>query len=405
LFWESALISPIVNAEGDIINIVSVKEDITKFRSVKAQLEKNEERYRITTEATGDVFYRLNYENMTYEYIHPNIKKLTGYSANEINLRKIIIEIKKSSEIVDINEMEKERKNSKISILLADYLIKTKDGEEKWISDRSYPWFSNNGVLKGTQGVLSNITKRKELEKELLNAKKIADNANKMKSIFLANMSHEIRTPINGITSMASMLKDDFRDQSSEDQLTSFDIIEIEGKRIIKTIELLLNLSEIDAGIYEKNITKFNLYSNVLSVLIAENKKKALDKNIILSLMCNTRETDLHADLFSVNQIFIQLLDNAIKFTKDGEIIVRLFRNEIEELIVEIEDTGIGIEVLYLKNIFEPFTQEEIGYSRKFDGNGIGLALVKKYCELNNAKIEVESKRNVGSTFRVIFCI
>ena len=99
----------------------------------------------------------------------------------------------------------------------------------------------------------------------------------------------------------------------------------------------------------------------------------------------------------------MQLIDNAIKYTENGEISIVILRDKDNNLVVEIIDTGIGINKEYLQNLFEPFTQEEMGYTRKYDGNGIGLALVKKYCELNNATIEVESEKNVGSTFRIIF--
>jgi signal transduction histidine kinase len=97
------------------------------------------------------------------------------------------------------------------------------------------------------------------------------------------------------------------------------------------------------------------------------------------------------------------LIDNAVKYTIKGKVEIVLEKNKLGIVIVEVKDTGIGISKEYIPRIFEPFTQEDHGYTRSFEGNGIGLALVKKYCELNNIIVEVESEKNVGSTFRIIF--
>jgi signal transduction histidine kinase len=246
----------------------------------------------------------------------------------------------------------------------------------------------------------SRVTERTN---ELREAKEKAESANKMKSVFLAQMSHEIRTPINAMVSMASLLKYDFVDQLQKDHIASFDVIESAGDRIIRTVDLLINLSEIQAGTYEVDRTQFNLYTDILTSLVSDYKKLANSKNIKLSLSNLATDSDLIADSYTVIQIFTQLIDNSVKYTVEGKIAITISQNDSGNLVTEIKDTGIGIEEEYLPSLFEPFSQEEMGYTRKYEGNGIGLALVKKYCELNNAKIEVESAKNIGTTFRVIF--
>lgn len=403
LYWESAKISSIKDANGNITNFVAVKENITEKKNTLEALKASEERYRITTAATGDVYYHLLFENMQYKYIHPNIEKLTGYNIDELNFKSIIIEIQKNGNILTHDNIENTRLTSMKPTYSADYLIKTKSGEEKWISDRSYSIYSQNNVSIGSYGVLSDITEKKKMIDEVVKAKKDAENADKMKSIFLAQMSHEIRTPINALVSMSSLLRYDFEESATDDQKMSFDIIERAGNRIIRTVDLLLNLSEIQAGTYEKDIAKFDIFAEVLFIIIAENKKIAEKKGLNLILNNSAIDTFIIADINTVNQIFIQLIDNAIKYTKIGEVVVRIYRNKNENLVVEIRDTGIGINEKYLPSLFEPFSQEEMGYTRKYEGNGIGMALVKKYCDLNNIEVEVESEKGVGTTIRVIF--
>lgn len=395
--------APIKDANKNVRGVVLVFRDITEEYKIQEESRRSEERYKITTDATGEVYYRLNFSNMSYEYIHPNVEKLTGYKANEFDLKRIIMDIEKRGNSLQLNQLEEKRIEAIIEFYNADYLIKTKSGEEKWIADVSFPIFDEDGKQCGSYGVLSDISNRKEMEKKLVKAKENAEKADRLKSTFLAQMSHEIRTPINALVSMSSLLRYDFEESADEDQLLSFDIIDRAGGRIIRTVDLLLNLSEIQAGTYETNFTQFDIVSDIFTMVIAEHKKLAAKKNIKFSLNVVAEDTELITDLYTVNQIFTQLVDNAIKYTDEGEVNIKIFRNDFEQLIVEVSDTGIGVEDEYLPQLFEPFTQEEMGYTRKFEGNGIGLALVKKYCELNNAKIEVESEKNKGSIFRIIF--
>jgi PAS domain S-box-containing protein len=381
---------------------IELKNEIKEYKNSNKQLHESEEMYRITTEATGDVYYRLNFCNMQYEYMHSNIEKLTGYLPRNLDFGNIIMKIERRGEAIDLDKMELMRKKG-APTYSADYLIRMKNGEKKWITDISFPYFDNNGNEVGSFGLLSDITARKKMEKELLIAKEKAEKADKMKSIFLAQMSHEIRTPINALVSMSSLLRFDFEESANQDQLMSFDIIDRAGSRIIRTVDLLLNLSEIQAGTYETNPIQFNVLSDVLSVVIAENRKKAENKKLKLSLNSSSVDTEIVADLKTVSQIFIQLIDNAIKYTVEGDVIIKTHRNEKNQLVVEVKDTGVGIDTEYLPNLFNPFSQEEMGYTRKFEGNGIGLTLVKKYCEINNADLEVKSKKGVGSSFGVTF--
>ncbi len=268
--------------------------------------------------------------------------------------------------------------------------------------------FFSNYLLRVEKNKISmdNVELEKRVIKrthELVKAKEEAEKADKLKSLFLAQMSHEIRTPINSMVSLAAMLREDLEGKLEDDHELSLDLINKAGNRIVRTVDLLLNLSELQAGTYKPIIKKFNLCTDVLSKLILEYKKITNEKNLKLYVNVETENTNLVADLYTVNQIFAQLMDNSLKYTDKGEIKINVSRDNYDNLIVEVEDTGVGIAKDYLPHLFEPFSQEEMGYTRKYDGNGIGLSLVKNYCKFNNARIDVKSKKNKGTTFKITF--
>ncbi|MBU1101392.1 MAG: PAS domain-containing protein [Bacteroidetes bacterium] len=249
------------------------------------------------------------------------------------------------------------------------------------------------------------IKKRKETESELIIAKEKAEVSDRIKSEFLAQVSHEIRTPINTLLSFTGLIRDELSDKVGDDLREGFGIIAASGGRIIRTIDLILNMSELQTKTYEPNITTFNLVEDILTELIEEFKIHTDKKGLELQFLNipDISKLTISKDRYSVSQIFVNLIDNAIKYTEEGEVKITVHTDTKDKICVEICDTGIGISDEYLPILFDSFSQEEQGYTRKFDGTGLGLALVKNYCAINNATIEVESKKGVGSTFRVTF--
>jgi len=162
-------------------------------------------------------------------------------------------------------------------------------------------------------------------------------------------------------------------------------------------------MSEIQAGIYDYVSKYINVATDLLDPVRNELVYVAAEKGLSFNVNIQTEDLYIWADEYTVGQIVNNLVDNAIKYTQKGKVDINIYRNDQNKLVIEVIDTGIGISEDYLPLLFTPFSQEEQGYTRKFEGNGLGLALVKKYCELNNADIEVESKKGLGSTFRVIF--
>ncbi|MBL1212684.1 MAG: HAMP domain-containing histidine kinase [Ignavibacteriae bacterium] len=230
-----------------------------------------------------------------------------------------------------------------------------------------------------------------------------AEKANNVKSEFLAQMSHEIRTPITVILSYIGLLKSDVLDDLPEDMRELFPSMERAGRRIIRTIDLLLNVAELNAGSYICSFNQIDLYERVLESIYMEYKKDADAKGIYFKLKKDCSNCFIKADEHTLSEIFRNLIDNAIKYTSIGGVEISIKQTDDDCLNVEITDTGIGISDTYLPNLFEPFSQEEMGYTRGYEGNGLGLALSQKYAKLNGGEIFVESEKGVGSKFIVSF--
>ena len=266
-------------------------------------------------------------------------------------------------------------------------------------------------ILEGYNLQLSEeINERKETEKQLIEAidvaekaKESAEKANELKSDFLAQMSHEIRSPINIMQSYLSLIQNEINAEEHTVVADSFAAIEKANARLIRTIDLILNMSEIQLGTYQPAMTEIHLNDDVLANIITEYKTQADEKGLTLALESDVTDPLIIGDRYSITQIFANLIDNAIKYTNNGGIIVKIDKIPDSKISVRVIDTGIGISAEYLPNLFEEFSQEERGYSRTFDCNGLGLALVKKYCLLHEAVINVDSVKGEGTTFTIIF--
>jgi len=217
-------------------------------------------------------------------------------------------------------------------------------------------------------------------------------------------MSHEIRTPINVMLSFSSLLRERFSESDSDEELElSFSSIKNAGRRLMRTIDLLLNMSEIQIGIFEPHFRTIDLYVDCLSNLYAEYKPYADEKKLDFQIKSEIIDPFVKADEYSLNQIFSNIIHNSIKYTVKGKVEIRILRNPDFKIVAEISDTGIGISNEYKNSLFRPFSQEEQGYTRPFEGTGLGLALVKNYCEINGAKISVESEKGKGTRFTIEF--
>lgn len=280
-------------------------------------------------------------------------------------------------------------------------LINSRDGEFTDRDEKFLTALSIHSALAINNALM--LHRQIELNEDLTKAKQEAQRFAMLKSHFLTQMSHEIRTPLNIISGGIQYLKLKTDPIQFEEFPEIFDMLESGNKRITRTIDSIVEMSEIKSGSYEINFEPIDLENDILQPVIKNYKETALEKKIDLIFHKTTNENLISKDKFMLYQIFTEIIDNAIKFTDRGTVLITQSVNSEGKLYVSIKDTGVGISKEYLENIFEPFTQEQTGSSRKYEGNGLALALVEKYAELNNLSIFVQSEKNVGTEFTVVF--
>ena len=389
--------------EGGMEKLYGTVQDITEEEEIRENMRKSEQRIRFHLDRSplGYIEWNLGFEVVEW---NEAAERIFGFTKQDAFAGKAHI----------IPEDEAEVINQLVADLLSDnggtHSINTnltKEGRRITVE-----WF--NTTLKGEKGevigigsIVQDITQRIE-EKKLLEsyaqdlevAKEEAESAAKAKSEFLANMSHEIRTPMNGVIGMASILLDTELDEEQQDYVET---IVNSGESLLAIINDILNLSKIEAGKIELELVAFNIrevLENTADLLAA----KAAEKQIELVLFIAPDVPDeVLGDPTRVQQVLLNLMGNAIKFTDTGYVEVCLNVDQIDtfssKLTFQVKDTGIGIAKEKQKRLFQAFTQVDASTSRKYGGTGLGLRISSQLAQLMGGDISVSSIEGVGSTF------
>ena len=253
-----------------------------------------------------------------------------------------------------------------------------------------------------SEGINQMASSIEHAQRELKHARDNALQASRVKSEFLANMSHEIRTPLNVVLGYTDVLADEIDAQDNQDMKDHLDAIRRAGRRLNRTIQGILDFSKIEARAFELRPQSVTL-ATMLERHVEDIRILAEQKNLRIKCVIDEPKATVLFDEYCLSGALTNLLQNAIKFTVEGSVTAKLYRSGDRNLKISVTDTGIGIEPGYLTRIFEPFSQEESGYTRRFEGNGLGLALTRSYLQLNGATISVQSQKGRGSTFIISF--
>ena len=379
--------------------IAELNFEINQRKKAEISLQKSEEQFRLVFQNAPIGIVIISTEGKIIS-VNKSFCDTIGFQRDEI----ISMPIKylfERNDLEGFSEESFEFDGSPVADINSEKMLLKKEGKEIHVIVKSVSVLDDKGKVKHYVMQILDITEIKRVQRELVDALNKAEESDKLKSAFLAQMSHEIRTPLNVILTSIPLIADEIPN-SDEDLKIILDSVKSAGRRLQRTIDMILSMSSVQSGNYKATFEKFDIISD-LKKMMNEFKSLSDDKGLDLKFTHSDENSFITADRYTINQVFQNLINNAIKYTLKGYVEVYVKNLNDSKVKVEIRDSGIGMSREYFEKMFVPFSQEDAGYKREFEGNGLGLALVKKYIELNRAEISVESEKNIGSVFSVVF--
>lgn len=386
---------PVVNDIGEVELIIGYGMDITEIKNIQQQIEDSQNRYKDVIENSLAIITTHDMDG-NFITVNPMVSSVYGYKDSEMVGQEVSSFIPKDdrSFFVEgyLKKIKKEKKatgifrvlhkNGKIVYSLYNNFLKEEQGKEPYVI-----------------GFAVDITDRIKAEKELKYAKKQTEELAQSKQNFLANMSHEIRTPMNAIMGMANQLN---KTNLLPQQHFYLNTIQSAADNLLVIINDILDISKMEAGKLTLENIGFEpkqIVGRSMQVMMHKAEEKGL---AFTNSFCDGRLFPvLIGDPYRLNQVLLNLISNAIKFTEKGTIDIqcKVVGDTNEQQIIEgiIIDTGIGMEESFAKNLFQKFKQEDESVTRRFGGTGLGMSICKDLVELMSGTIEVESKKGVGT--------
>lgn len=370
--------------------------DVTEKYQARELIRRSEEKYRgIMNNMELGLFEVDNDQIIIRSY--ERCCKMLGYTEEEM-VGKNATELLVPAEFVSVVERQQEERLRGNAGSYELQLIK-KDGSRIWVLVSGVPILDENGIIVGSMGIHYDMTERKQLEHELARAKRFAEEAQQAEKQFFANMSHEIRTPLNAIIGMSHLL---FDTQPTQQQREYIDILKTSADFLHSLISDLLDMTKIEAGRIEIHARPFDL-AGLLRSTQKVFQMKLQNRPISVDVSLDERiNAEFIGDDVMLNQILLNLVGNAEKFTEQGKIQItaRITKEELNRQWVEftVTDTGVGIPAEKLDMVFQKFKQvNPQGFKHK--GTGLGLAITKELVEIQDGTISVASQVDVGSSF------
>lgn len=384
------------------LRFIGLNWDITEAKEQEQRIRESEERLRSAAEAAGFGMVHVDLQTRTAT-LSDELHRLIGIAGSEqerIVVNSIPDWIHEEDKIAFANYVRHLTELKEGNTSSIDLRINRTDGEIRWVRLQAKPVYTGSGDLRrATQliGTVLDITKQREFEQSLTEARAMAEAANDSKSAFLANMSHEIRTPMTAILGYTDLVADLVQDDQAAAHLRT---IRRNGYFLLDIINDILDLSKIEAGMLEvvrEQFAPVQLVEDVRSIMEVRATENQLTLEVEYRGMIPNR---IESDAKRLKQILINIVGNAIKFTKKGRVQVVVSYQD-EKLTFEIIDTGIGISKRQMKRLFQPFSQGDHTVNREFGGTGLGLVISQRLAGMLGGSITVESESKKGSKFTV----
>lgn len=399
----SASISPLRDEAGQIVGSSSIVRDISERKQSEQENQQLKERLQFLLASNPAVIYSLDpgiEKRLTF--VSDNIEMLAGYNPQEF----LNNQVPWNSYIHpdDFRRLKDEVVAFEEDVHQYEYRFKHRDGHYIWVRSGLKLVRDEQGQTTELIGYTVDVSDRKEAELELQHTNQELARATRLKDEFLANMSHELRTPLNAILGMTEGLSDQIFGEVSDRQLHALKTIERSSSHLLALINDILDVAKIESGQLELELRDVPLTSLFKSSL-AFVKQQAHSKQIQIETILQPQLPNLYVDERRLRQVLINLLDNAVKFTDPGgRIVLSGYLAESQDsacpsCLISVSDTGIGIAPEQVERLFQPFVQIDSTLNRKYDGTGLGLALVKRIVELHGGTISVVSTVGSGSCF------
>jgi PAS domain S-box-containing protein len=385
------------DANGRAVRMIGSTGDITRLKQTEEALRQSEERYSIATKVATEGIYEWDLASGRL-YLSDHAKAFFTHSAlhDAVAWNALI----HPDDLPGYRQAIVEHFKGLTPRLEHEYRLASGDGEYRWIIDRGIAVRDADGRAIKLIGAVTDVTRRKLAELALRQAREQAEAASLEKSRFLANMSHELRTPLNAVIGFSEVLKEGMFGGLNDKQLEYVRDIHESGQHLLLLINDILDLSKIEAGRMELDLSEFDLRS-ALERAVSLVKERAHRHGVQLRLECADGLAAFSADERKFKQIMLNLLSNAVKFTPEGGSVSVAVQRNGESVEIHVRDTGVGIAPEDQAAVFEEFKQVGRDYTKKAEGTGLGLALTRRFVELHGGEVRLMSAPGKGSTFTV----